>query len=128
MPAYDFICHACKEVVEVRRPAVRRLAPFNCPKCGSENTRRVFSFLGSTAARSRSEQPRNDAPAPSPRPFRGTTLINCTAEGNGLGDVYVGPGAQVRSIGGRYVSKGVPANVVNEGYFESHGDTIGPNK
>jgi putative FmdB family regulatory protein len=44
MPAYDFKCKKCSEVVEVVRPSTDD-SPVTCPSCGGE-TKRVFSPVG----------------------------------------------------------------------------------
>ena len=59
-----------------------------------------------------------------PSGLGGVTMIDCVAEGNGMGGVHTGPGVQVTSIGGTYRNNG-QADVINQGRFDSYGDTIG---
>jgi putative FmdB family regulatory protein len=50
MPVYEYECSACGEKFEVRRSIFAGHAKpgeLKCPKCGSEEPRRVFSsFMG----------------------------------------------------------------------------------
>ncbi|HSM57985.1 MAG TPA: zinc ribbon domain-containing protein [Candidatus Sulfomarinibacteraceae bacterium] len=62
MPRYDFRCHDCTTVFEVKRSMSRADEPTDCPDCGSANTYKMLSRVavhagGSTTA---------SAPAPQP--------------------------------------------------------------
>ncbi len=41
MPTYDFVCGACKNVFEIRRP-MSASGPATCPKCHSKKTKQVM--------------------------------------------------------------------------------------
>jgi hypothetical protein len=54
----------------------------------------------------------------------GNLMINCVAENNRAGGVFIGPGADVTSIGGTYRNNGGP-DIDNHGEFSGFGDQIG---
>ena len=63
MPTYEYRCKECSQKFEIRRGFFdKEKAKTQCPKCGSEETGRVFSFFSQTASSS-------TACAPSPRRF-----------------------------------------------------------
>ncbi len=63
MPNYEYECKKCGDKFEVRRGFFdKEKAKSVCPKCGSEDTKRVFSFFSATASGSASC-------SPSPRRF-----------------------------------------------------------
>jgi putative FmdB family regulatory protein len=43
MPLYEYRCNICGEKFEVRRGFFEREKETRCPKCGSEDTQRVYS-------------------------------------------------------------------------------------
>lgn len=53
MPIYDYKCQDCGEVSEVFLPSVDNARSMNCPACGSERMKRLFSgsYLLQTEAR-----------------------------------------------------------------------------
>jgi len=45
MPIYEYECEKCGERLELRRSISDNDSEIRCPKCGTENPRRVFSMF-----------------------------------------------------------------------------------
>jgi putative FmdB family regulatory protein len=48
MPIYEYECRSCGEKFELRRGIADSDSEIKCPKCGTENPRRVFSTFATT--------------------------------------------------------------------------------
>lgn len=50
MAAYEYLCMACEQRFEDRRPMTASVdTALACPSCGGERLRRQFSFIAGTA-------------------------------------------------------------------------------
>lgn len=49
MPIYEYKCKACGEKFELLRSITDNDSEIECPKCGSEKPRRVFSTFSTTS-------------------------------------------------------------------------------
>ena len=45
MPIYEYECRKCGEKFELRRSIAENDSKVECPKCGTEDPRRVFSVF-----------------------------------------------------------------------------------
>lgn len=50
MPIYEYECPKCGERLELRRSMSDSDRDVKCPKCGTENVRRVFSTFATTSS------------------------------------------------------------------------------
>jgi putative FmdB family regulatory protein len=65
VPVYEYRCHTCDDVFEVRRPMSESSAPADCPS-GHADTVRLLSVFASAGASASGEQA-----AAAPRPVGG---------------------------------------------------------
>ncbi|MFC2014581.1 zinc ribbon domain-containing protein [Chloroflexota bacterium] len=47
MPVYEYKCERCGEAIEIRRSIQEQEKNPECPRCGTKNTKRVFSVFSS---------------------------------------------------------------------------------
>ncbi len=58
MPTYEYTCKKCGERFDVQRGFFEKEKKAKCPKCGSESSERVFSFMGQGTSTGSREPPR----------------------------------------------------------------------
>ena len=58
MPVYEYKCNSCGEKFDVTRSFKDEETEVECPKCGKTDTRRVYSWFGTTSASSCGPTPR----------------------------------------------------------------------